>query len=101
MGMAGYLPAGCFRESAFELILEAADVCFAKTSAPDANGYLSFGPARWTNRTLCDISKKTICEVELISVAHPDFRAELRADAAARYHVWPSTYVSAEWAYGR
>ena len=24
---------------------------------------------------------------ELISVAHPDFRAELRADAAARYHI--------------
>lgn len=63
MGMADYLPAGCFRESAIKSILEAADVCFAKTSAPDANGYLSFSPARWTNR------------------------AELRADAAARYHV--------------
>ncbi len=87
MGMADYLPVGCFRESAIKSILEAVHFCFAKTSAPDANGYLSFGTALWTNRTLCDVSKKIICPEQLISIAHPNFRAELRADAAARYHV--------------
>ncbi|MCH8948941.1 MAG: hypothetical protein IIB87_01010 [Chloroflexi bacterium] len=58
MGPAEYPPVGCFRESAIKSILEAVAV-----------------------------SKKIIREEKLISVAHPDFRAELRADAAARYHV--------------
>ena len=64
MGMADYLPVGNFRESAVKALLGDIDVCFVKTSAPDANGFLSFGTALWTNRTLCDVSKKIICEVD-------------------------------------
>lgn len=63
-GMADYLPVGNFRESAVKALLGDIDVCFVKTSAPDANGFMSFGTALWTNRTLCDISKKIICEVD-------------------------------------
>lgn len=63
-GMADYLPIGNFRQSAVQEVIGAVDVCLVKTSPPNENGYLSFGPALWANRTVCDISKQIVCEVD-------------------------------------
>jgi 4-hydroxybutyrate CoA-transferase len=63
-GMADYLPVGNFQESYIKSLLEGIDTCFVKTSPPNEEGFLSFGSALWTNRTLCDISRQIVCEVD-------------------------------------
>ena len=63
-GLADYLPIGNFRESAVKEVFGQIDVTLVKTSPPNENGYMSFGPALWINRTACDVSKLIICEVD-------------------------------------
>ncbi|MCH7511234.1 MAG: 4-hydroxybutyrate CoA-transferase [Chloroflexi bacterium] len=63
-GLADYLPIGNFRESAVKEVFGQIDVALVKTSPPNENGYMSFGPALWINRTACDVSKQIICEVD-------------------------------------
>jgi len=64
-GLADYIPAGNFRQSAIkELWNNNFDVALVKTSPPNENGYMSFGPSLWLNRTICDIAKNIICEVD-------------------------------------
>jgi 4-hydroxybutyrate CoA-transferase len=63
-GMAEYFPIGNFRESWVKEAVGDVDVMLVKTSPPNENGYLSFGAALWANRTLADISKQVICEVD-------------------------------------
>ena len=63
-GLADYLPIGNFRESAVKEVFGTNDVAMVKTSPPNENGYMSFGPALWINRTACDVTKRIICEVD-------------------------------------
>jgi len=63
-GMADYLPLGNFRQTWVKEVLDHFDVAVVKTSPPDANGYLSLGTALWANRSVLDISRKIICEVD-------------------------------------
>ncbi len=63
-GTADYLPLGNFRQSWVKEVLGHFDVAVVKTSPPDENGYLSLGTALWANRTMLDISRKIICEVD-------------------------------------
>ena len=62
-GTADYQPIGNFRESYIKEILDL-DAVMVKTSAPDAQGYMSFGASLWINRTACDMAPKIICEVD-------------------------------------
>jgi 4-hydroxybutyrate CoA-transferase len=62
-GLADYQPIGNFRESFIKEIVRW-DTVMVKTSPPDAQGYMSFGPALWINRTACDIASRIICEVD-------------------------------------
>lgn len=63
-GMADYVPMGNFRQSWVKDALGNIDASFVKTSPPNENGYLSFGPALWANRTACDVTRKIVCEVD-------------------------------------
>jgi 4-hydroxybutyrate CoA-transferase len=63
-GTADYQPIGNFRESYIKDIIGHMNVAMVKTSPPDARGYMSFGPALWINRTLCDIAPTILCEVD-------------------------------------
>jgi 4-hydroxybutyrate CoA-transferase len=63
-GTADYQPIGNFRESYIKEILSHVNVAMVKTSPPDARGYMSFGPALWINRTLCDVAPTILCEVD-------------------------------------
>jgi 4-hydroxybutyrate CoA-transferase len=63
-GMADYLPLGNFRQSWIQAAIGSVDVSIVKTSPPDENGYMSMGTALWANRTVLDISKKIVCEVD-------------------------------------
>lgn len=62
--MADYLPLGNFRQSWIQEAVGPIDVAIVKTSPPDENGYMSLGTALWANRTVLDISKKIVCEVD-------------------------------------
>lgn len=63
-GIADYQPIGNFRETYIKEILSHVNVAMVKTSPPDARGYMSFGPALWINRTLCDVAPTILCEVD-------------------------------------
>jgi 4-hydroxybutyrate CoA-transferase len=64
-GLADYLPLGNFRQTWMQEALgDGFDYCFIKTSPPDENGYMSLGGALWANRTVMDISRNIICEVD-------------------------------------
>jgi 4-hydroxybutyrate CoA-transferase len=63
-GTADYQPIGNFRETYIKEILSHVNVAMVKTSPPDARGYMSFGPALWINRTLCDVAPTILCEVD-------------------------------------
>lgn len=66
-GRAEYIPLGNFRQSWIKEAIggeRGFDVCIVKTSPPDENGFLSFGTALWINRTIVDISRQVICEVD-------------------------------------
>jgi 4-hydroxybutyrate CoA-transferase len=64
-GLADYIPAGNFRQSSIKDMWDNNfDALLVKTSPPDENGYLSFGSALWLNRTMADIAKNIICEVD-------------------------------------
>ncbi len=90
-GFADYLPVANFRESLLTEITGPIDVALVKTSPPDANGYMSFGAAVWTNRTACNIARRIICEVDeslirtygenFLHVSEVEFLAEPRDGA--------------------
>ncbi len=63
-GLADYLPIGNFQESYVKSVIGDIDTLLVKTSPPNENGYMSFGSALWTNRTLADISRQIVCEVD-------------------------------------
>jgi 4-hydroxybutyrate CoA-transferase len=63
-GTADYLPLGNFRQSAVKAAVGEMDVSIVKTSPPDENGYMSLGTALWANRTVLDMTKKIVCEVD-------------------------------------
>ncbi len=63
-GLADYLPVGNFRESYIAEVVPDPDVFFAKTSAPDEHGYMSFGAALWFNRTTASRARRIVCEVD-------------------------------------
>ena len=66
-GRAEYIPLGNFRQSWVKEAIggeRGFDVCIVKTSPPDENGFLSFGTALWINRTIADISRQIVCEVD-------------------------------------
>jgi 4-hydroxybutyrate CoA-transferase len=63
-GTADYQPIGNFRETYVKEIVGHMNVAMVKTSPPDARGYMSFGPALWINRTLCDVAPTILCEVD-------------------------------------
>ncbi len=63
-GTAEYLPLGNFRESWVKEAVGPFDVALVKTSPPDEHGYMSFGSALWANRTMCDVSRQIVCEVD-------------------------------------
>ena len=62
-GLADYLPVANFRESLFTEVNGPVDVALVRTSEPDEHGYMSFGSAVWTNRTVCNEARQIICEV--------------------------------------
>ncbi len=67
VGLVEYLPLGNFRQSWAKEVLggeRGMDVCIVKTSPPDENGFMSLGTALWANRTVMDISRQIICEVD-------------------------------------
>lgn len=61
---AEYMPIGNFRQSAVKEVMGQFDAALIKTSAPDANGYMSMGTALWANRTALDVSRTIVCEVD-------------------------------------
>ena len=63
-GMADYLPLGNFRRSYVQEAVGTFDMAFMKTSPPDENGFLSMGTALWANRTMLDVSRQIVCEVD-------------------------------------
>ena len=63
-GIADYMPLGNFRRSYVQEVVGAFDVAFMKTSPPDENGFLSMGTALWANRTMLDVTRKIVCEVD-------------------------------------
>lgn len=66
-GLVEYLPLGNFRQSWVKEAIggeRGFDVCIVKTSPPDENGFMSLGTALWINRTIMDISRQIICEVD-------------------------------------
>lgn len=63
-GLADYIPVGNFQETSAKAAVGSFDVSLIKTSPPDENGWLSYGAALWFNRSVCDISKKIVCEVD-------------------------------------
>jgi len=63
-GRGDFLPVGNFRQSWVKETTGNVDVMLVKTSAPDENGFLSFGHHVWLSRTMADLSKHIICEVD-------------------------------------
>ncbi len=63
-GMADYLPLGNFRRSYVQEAVGEFDVALVKTSPPDDHGFLSMGTALWVNRTMLDLTRTVICEVD-------------------------------------
>ncbi|MCS7081116.1 MAG: 4-hydroxybutyrate CoA-transferase [Chloracidobacterium sp.] len=66
-GLVEYLPLANFRQSWLKAAIggeRGLDVCIVKTSPPDENGFMSLGGALWANRTMMDISRRIICEVD-------------------------------------
>jgi len=63
-GMADYLPVANFRQSWIKETMGPIDVMLVRTSPPDENGYMSFGSAVWINRTVAEITKHILCEVD-------------------------------------
>jgi len=63
-GRADYVPVANFRQSWIKETMGEINVMLARTSPPDANGYMSFGSAVWISRTVADIATHIICEVD-------------------------------------
>lgn len=66
-GLVDYLPLANFRRTYFQEVVggeRGVDVAIVKTSPPDENGFLSLGTALWANRTVLDISRQIVCEVD-------------------------------------
>jgi 4-hydroxybutyrate CoA-transferase len=63
-GHGDYLPVGNFQVSRLKETLGQIDVMLARTSPPDANGFMSFGSAVWLSRTFAGIAHRIICEVD-------------------------------------
>jgi 4-hydroxybutyrate CoA-transferase len=63
-GRADYVPSANFRQSWIKETMGEIDVMLVKTSPPDRNGYMSFGSTVWISRTVADLSKHIICEVD-------------------------------------
>lgn len=93
-GAGDFLPVANFRQSWIKETMGGIDVMLARTSPPDENGYMSFGHHVWLSRTMADLSKHIICEVDetlirtygenYIHVSEVDYLCEHRpADDAA------------------
>jgi 4-hydroxybutyrate CoA-transferase len=63
-GRGDFLPVGNFRQSWIKETIGDIDVMLVKTSPPDDNGFLSFGHHVWLSRTMADLSKYIICEID-------------------------------------
>jgi 4-hydroxybutyrate CoA-transferase len=63
-GLGDYLPVANFRQSWIKETMGGIDVMLVKTSPPDENGFMSFGHHIWLSRTMADLSKHIICEVD-------------------------------------
>jgi hypothetical protein len=62
--MADYLPVANFRQSWIKETMGPIDVMLVKTSPPDENGFMSFGHHVWLSRTVAELSKHIICEID-------------------------------------
>jgi 4-hydroxybutyrate CoA-transferase len=91
-GWADYVPVANFRQSWIKETMGELDMMMVKTSPPDSNGYMSFGSAVWISRTVADISKHIICEVDerlirtfgenYLHVSQVDYLCETDSNAA-------------------
>ena len=100
-GLGDYLPVANFRQSWIKETTGTIDVMLARTSPPDENGYMSFGHHVWLSRTMSELSRHIICEVDAslirtygenyLHVSQADYLCEHRIgdDASAAVSVSP------------
>lgn len=81
-GRGDYLPVANFRQSWVKEAMGGIDVMLVKTSPPDENGFMSFGHHVWLSRTVAELSKHIICEIDesLIRTYGENFLHVSRAD---------------------